>query len=137
MNAKGPDKASTEEVSGLIECVTFHNEENGFCVLRVKVRGHGDEMTVLGSLPSVSAGEWPEADGWWVRDKEHGLQFKARLMKTVLFHHLYSSSACLNLTLTMIYATVPVGPSSSFRSLGSNRKVGRSDLEGSAYTQPR
>ena len=83
MNAKGPDKASTEEVSGLIERVTFHNDDNGFCVLRVKVRGQRDEVTVLGSLPSVSAGEWLEAEGWWVRDKEHGLQFKARLMKTV------------------------------------------------------
>src|SRR5215469_7487470 len=56
MNAKSPDKASTEEVSGLIERVTFHNEENGFCVLRVKVRGHRDKVTVLGSLPSVTAG---------------------------------------------------------------------------------
>src|SRR6516225_300986 len=83
MNAKAPDKASTEAVSGLIERVTFHNEENGFCVLRVKVRGQRDEVTVLGSLPSVSAGEWLEAEGWWVRDKEHGLQFKASLMKTV------------------------------------------------------
>ena len=52
-------------------------------MLRVKVRGHRDEVTVLGSLPSVTAGEWLEAEGWWVRDKEHGLQFKARLMKTV------------------------------------------------------
>ena len=83
MNATGPDKAIAEEVSGLIERVTFHNDDNGFCVLRVKVRGQRDEVTVLGSLPSVTAGEWLEAEGWWVRDKEHGLQFKARLMKTV------------------------------------------------------
>src|SRR5665811_1310676 len=83
MNATSPDKAITEEISGLIERVTFHNDENGFCVLRVKVRGHRDEVTVLGSLPSVTAGEWLQAEGWWVRDKEHGLQFKARLMKTV------------------------------------------------------
>ena len=83
MNATVSDKAIAEEVSGLIERVTFHNDENGFCVLRVKVRGHRDEVTVLGSLPSVTAGEWLEAEGWWVRDKEHGLQFKARLMKTV------------------------------------------------------
>lgn len=40
-------------------------------------------MTVLGSLPSVSAGEWLTAEGWWVRDKQHGLQFKARLLRTV------------------------------------------------------
>jgi exodeoxyribonuclease V alpha subunit len=39
MNATGPDKAIAEEVSGLIERVTFHNDDNGFCVLRVKVRG--------------------------------------------------------------------------------------------------
>ena len=52
-------------------------------MLRVKVKGHRDEVTDIGSLPSVTAGEWLEAEGWWVRDKEHGLQFKARLMKTV------------------------------------------------------
>jgi exodeoxyribonuclease V alpha subunit len=84
MNATIPErKAITEEISGLIERVTFHNDENGFCVLRVKVRGQRDEVTVLGSLPSVTAGEWLEAEGWWVRDKEHGLQFKTKLMKTV------------------------------------------------------
>ena len=40
-------------------------------------------MTVLGSLPSVSAGEWLTAEGRWVRDKEHGLQFKAHVLKAV------------------------------------------------------
>src|ERR1017187_1194218 len=84
MKAAIPERnAIAEEVSGLIERVTFHNDENGFCVLRVKVGGHRDDVTVLGSLPSVTAGEWLEAEGWWVRDKEHGLQFKARMMKTV------------------------------------------------------
>ena len=31
----------------------------------------------------MTAGEWLSAEGWWVRDKEHGLQFKATTMKTV------------------------------------------------------
>jgi exodeoxyribonuclease V alpha subunit len=31
----------------------------------------------------VNAGEWLVAEGWWVRDKQHGLQFKAVAMKTV------------------------------------------------------
>jgi len=30
--------ASSEALAGLVERVTFHNAENGFCVLRVKVR---------------------------------------------------------------------------------------------------
>jgi exodeoxyribonuclease V alpha subunit len=72
-----------EEIAGLVERVTFFNEESGFAVLRVKVRGQRDQVTVLGSLPAVSAGEWLTAAGWWVRDKEHGLQFKARVLKAV------------------------------------------------------
>jgi len=84
MNAAIPERrAVTEEISGLIERVTFHNDDSGFCVLRVKVQGCRDETTIVGSLPSVNAGEWLVAEGWWVRDKEHGLQFKATTMKTV------------------------------------------------------
>jgi ATP-dependent exoDNAse (exonuclease V) alpha subunit len=84
MNAAIPQRRpATEEISGLIERVTFHNDESGFCVLRVKARGQREETTVVGSLPSVTAGEWLAAEGWWVRDKEHGLQFKATTMKTV------------------------------------------------------
>jgi exodeoxyribonuclease V alpha subunit len=84
MNAAIPERrAVTEEISGLIERVTFHNDDSGFCVLRVKVQGRRDETTIVGSLPSVNAGEWLVAEGWWVRDKEHGLQFKATTMKTV------------------------------------------------------
>ena len=40
-------------------------------------------MTVVGSLPSVTAGEWLAAEGWWVRDKDHGLQFKATYLRAV------------------------------------------------------
>ena len=84
MSATIPEhKSMTEEISGLIERVTFHNEESGFCVLRVKTQGHREETTVVGSVPSVTAGEWLVAEGAWIRDKEHGLQFKAAMMKTV------------------------------------------------------
>jgi exodeoxyribonuclease V alpha subunit len=84
MNAAVPErKPVTEEISGLIERVTFHSDESGFCVLRVKTQGQREETTVVGSLPSVTAGEWLVAEGWWVRDREHGLQFKAAMMKTV------------------------------------------------------
>jgi len=84
MNDSSPQsRTPSEEIAGLVERVTFFNEESGFSVLRVKVRGQRDLVTVLGSLPSVSAGEWLTAEGWWVRDKEHGLQFKAKVSKAV------------------------------------------------------
>ncbi len=66
-----------ESLSGLIERVSFFNEENGFAVLKVKVKGHRDLVAVVGSLPSVSPGEWLNAEGHWVREREFGLQFKA------------------------------------------------------------
>jgi exodeoxyribonuclease V alpha subunit len=55
--------AFAESLSGLIERVTFFNEENGFAVLKVKAKGHRDLVTVVGSLPSVSPGEWLTAQG--------------------------------------------------------------------------
>ena len=51
-------RTPSEEIAGLVERVTFFNEESGFAVLRVKVRGQRELVTVLGSVPSVSAGEW-------------------------------------------------------------------------------
>ncbi len=46
-----------EPLSGLVERVTFHSPETGFCVLRVKVRGHRELVTVLGSAASVQPGK--------------------------------------------------------------------------------
>ena len=74
---------STREVlAGLVERVTFHNAENGFCVLRIKARGHRDLVTVVGHAAVISAGEWITASGEWVNDRTHGQQFKARFLKT-------------------------------------------------------
>jgi hypothetical protein len=47
----------TEVLAGLVERVTFHNAENGFCVLRVKARGQRNLITVLGHAAMISAGE--------------------------------------------------------------------------------
>jgi exodeoxyribonuclease V alpha subunit len=34
------ESATPEVLAGLIERITFHNAKNGFCVLRIKARGH-------------------------------------------------------------------------------------------------
>ena len=71
-----------ELLGGLIERVTFHNEGNGFCVLRIKARGHKELVTVVGHAATVTAGEWITASGIWVTDRDHGQQFKAAFLKT-------------------------------------------------------
>ncbi|GLR80273.1 ATP-dependent RecD-like DNA helicase [Azospirillum oryzae] len=73
--------SSTESLAGLVERVTFHSAETGFCVLRVKVRGHRDLVVVVGHAAMISAGEWIQASGSWVNDRTHGLQFKATFLK--------------------------------------------------------
>lgn len=71
-----------ERLNGLIERVTFHNAESGFAVLQVKVRGQKDLVTVLGTLPEVKAGEWVDAQGRWVIDREYGRQFRTVTLRT-------------------------------------------------------
>jgi exodeoxyribonuclease V alpha subunit len=66
----------------MIEHVLFHNQENGFVVLKVKAKGHRDLVTVVGSLPSANSGEWLTAEGQWVQDREFGQQFKASLLQS-------------------------------------------------------
>ena len=53
-----PSTTLPESLSGLIEHVTFFNEDNGYGVLKVKAEGHRDLVAVVGSLASVGAGEW-------------------------------------------------------------------------------
>src|ERR1700712_3588767 len=73
--------APIETLAGLVERVTYHNDETGFCVLRIKARGQRELVTVVGHAASISAGEWVQMSGSWVNDRVHGLQFKAAFLK--------------------------------------------------------
>src|SRR4029450_10694941 len=79
-NATQATAQSAESLAGTVERVTFHNTENGFCVLKVQTRGKRDLVTVVGHAPAIGAGEWVTATGAWVSDREHGLQFKADVL---------------------------------------------------------
>jgi exodeoxyribonuclease V alpha subunit len=71
-----------EVLAGLVERVTYHSQENGFCVLRLKARGHRELITVIGHAAMISAGEWVTASGEWINDRSHGQQFKSRFLRT-------------------------------------------------------
>ena len=78
-----PPTHPTEQLTGAVERVTFHSEETGFCVLRVKVRGHRDLVTVVGTAATITPGEYIEGQGVWVNDRTHGLQFKTQALRVV------------------------------------------------------
>src|SRR3954452_8839674 len=73
-----------EALAGLVERVTFHSPETGFCVLRVKVRGQRELVALVGAAASITAGEFVQASGSWVNDRTHGLQFKTTLARRAL-----------------------------------------------------
>jgi exodeoxyribonuclease V alpha subunit len=75
-----------EQLTGVIERITFHNLDNGYCVLRVAARGYRELVTVVGHTQQVIAGEYVTAIGQWVTDRTHGLQFKAEEIKTTPPH---------------------------------------------------
>lgn len=73
---------SREVLAGLVERVTFHNADNGFCVLRLKARGHRELVTVVGHAATIGAGEWVTATGQWTNDRTYGQQFKTSFLRS-------------------------------------------------------
>lgn len=81
MPAPSRSSPGTAQLRGVVERVTFHTEETGYCVLKVKPE-RGDELvTILGNTPRVVPGEHIEARGAWVQNTEFGRQFKADEIK--------------------------------------------------------
>ncbi len=77
------DFGDPNRVAGTIERVTFHSEETGFCVLRVNAARRREPVTVVGTAATVGPGEFVEANGVWVNDRSHGLQFRAEHLRVV------------------------------------------------------
>ena len=77
------DLGDPNRVAGTVERVTFHSEETGFCVLRVNAARRREPVTVVGTAVTVGPGEFVEANGSWVNDRRHGLQFRAEHLRVV------------------------------------------------------
>lgn len=65
----------TETLSAIMEETIFRNDENGYSV--VTVRAGREEVTVVGTLPALSAGEQVVFAGAWTEHPQYGRQWKA------------------------------------------------------------
>ncbi|OAR25915.1 helicase [Streptomyces sp. ERV7] len=73
------------EVTGVLERITYANEENGYTVARVDTgRGGGDLLTVVGSLLGAQPGESLRMEGRWGSHPQYGKQFTVENYTTVL-----------------------------------------------------
>jgi exodeoxyribonuclease V alpha subunit len=73
-----------DQIASSVERVTFHSADTGFCVLRLKVRGQRDLVRLTGHAAAIGAGEYVEASGVWLNDRNHGLQFKAEKVEATV-----------------------------------------------------
>lgn len=71
-------------ITGVVERITFRNEENGFSVIRVKVKKRKELITVIGSITAINVGETITANGKWHNDIKYGFQLKADNIMIVL-----------------------------------------------------
>ncbi|MFJ6485741.1 MULTISPECIES: SF1B family DNA helicase RecD2 [unclassified Streptomyces] len=72
-------------VDGVLERITYANEENGYTVARVDTgRGSGDLLTVVGSLLGAQPGESLRMEGRWGSHPQYGKQFTVENYQTVL-----------------------------------------------------
>lgn len=72
------------EIQGQIERITFTNEENGYTIAKIKIKGRKDLITVVGTMFSVSPGELLKIKGFWDNHPKYGEQFKVTNYETLL-----------------------------------------------------
>ena len=80
MAYRGPqyfgDEEEIRELTGQIERVTYNDEESGYAVLRIAVKGYPDLVTAVGTIASPAVGEVLNMRGVWIEHPKFGSQFK-------------------------------------------------------------
>ena len=73
----------------VVERITFQNQENGYSIMKVKVKGYNDLVTIVGSLLDVPVGSVLLCDGDWKVDKRFGNQFVVETWQEVMPATIY------------------------------------------------
>ncbi|MER5871014.1 ATP-dependent RecD-like DNA helicase [Streptomyces sp. NPDC002044] len=85
MAADGAAAVQPAVVDGVLERITYANEDTGYTVARVDTgRGSGDLLTVVGSLLGAQPGESLRMEGRWGSHPQYGRQFTVENYRTVL-----------------------------------------------------
>ncbi|MBT6851565.1 MAG: ATP-dependent RecD-like DNA helicase, partial [Opitutae bacterium] len=67
--------SSDESLEGVLERITFYNEENGYLIGKLRIGEDGQEVTAVGKAPKVQCGETLLLSGTWSTHPKHGRQF--------------------------------------------------------------
>ncbi|MFF1925239.1 ATP-dependent RecD-like DNA helicase [Streptomyces sp. NPDC058221] len=84
-DSKPGSSQGLSELTGVLERITYANEENGYTVARVDTgRGANDLLTVVGSLLGAQPGESLRMEGRWGSHSQYGKQFTVENYTTIL-----------------------------------------------------
>jgi exodeoxyribonuclease V alpha subunit len=75
---------ASDTLRGIIERITYHNEENGYTVAQLTPDGASYTVPVIGNMLGLNVGESVLLTGAWVAHAQYGRQFKADQVRTVL-----------------------------------------------------
>ncbi|MGB8366734.1 MAG: ATP-dependent RecD-like DNA helicase [Candidatus Babeliales bacterium] len=73
--------SATETLTGYIDRLLFHNQENGFVVFILQLQNK-QTITVKGFMPSLHPGEQVSIQGSWIMHPKFGKQFEAQQCTT-------------------------------------------------------
>lgn len=65
------------QITGSVEQITFHNEENGFTVFRARAIKNKTVFNIVGKAIKLHVGDIIDCEGIWIENRTYGLQFKA------------------------------------------------------------
>src|SRR5215469_9639754 len=69
-------RSPSERLQGIVEHVTYHAEDSGYTVARLKLPSHSELVTIVGRFPSISAGQTLRITGFWREHPKFGQQFQ-------------------------------------------------------------
>ena len=73
-----------EHIRGVVERITYQNEENGYSVIKCAVKGYNDLVTVVGNMPDIHVGSVLSVGGRWRMDAKYGRQFAMETFEETL-----------------------------------------------------
>ena len=83
-----------EHLRCVVERITYRNEENGYTVIKCKVKNYLDLVTVVGAMPDVHVGSVLALEGFWKVDSKYGRQFSAEKWEETLPMSMTRTSPC-------------------------------------------
>ena len=83
-NSSSSPSLLTQQMEGVVERITYQNEENGYTIAKLIPRGKAQEITVVGTLTGVNVGESMRLQGIWINHVQYGRQFEVRSFEVTL-----------------------------------------------------